>query len=196
MILQFIFSDCLVHEQSLCHECKDVGLCDGQMADNCDFMALAEFEKTLNDRLTKLDDQFATINEILKTKKEAFIKFSRKNPRISHDRTISQLQTTLKSFKPMHPMNIPKLEAATVENAPMTKSKRMIICDSFSNDNKNVTVSSSKRSVMRDVGDFAGYCFLNHPMIRENDILKWSVKVPKFEYGWIGMVIILDLNNI
>ena len=59
------FKDCL------CHECRDLGLCDGQAADDCDIMNLAEFETTLNDRMAKLDDQFETINEMLKTKKRS-----------------------------------------------------------------------------------------------------------------------------
>ena len=71
------------HDRSLCHECRDLGLCDGQAADDCDIMNLAEFETTLNDRMAKLDDQFETINEMLKTKKEALMAIYRKDPRIA-----------------------------------------------------------------------------------------------------------------
>ena len=80
-----LFLDCLKHNRSLCHECKEDGLCDGQAADDCQFMKLAAFETTLNDQLTKLNDQFTTIYDILESKKEVFIKMYRKDPRISHD---------------------------------------------------------------------------------------------------------------
>jgi len=52
------------------------------------------------------------------------------------------------------------------------------------------TVSSCKRSIKKYA--MLGYCFLNHPKIKKNQILKWSLRVPKFEYGLIGMVIILE----
>ena len=87
----------------LCHECKEDGLCDGQAADDCQFMKLAVFEKTLNDRLTKLNDQFATIQDILETKKEAFIQMYRKDPRISHDDAVSVLQRINEDFDPLYP---------------------------------------------------------------------------------------------
>ena len=70
-------------------------MCDGQAADGCDFMNLIEFETTQKQRLAKLDDQFSTIDEALKAKKEAFIKMYRKDPRISNDEAISYLLTTL-----------------------------------------------------------------------------------------------------
>ena len=82
------------HDRSLCHECKDVGMCDGQPADDCDVMNLAEFENTLKDPLAKLDDQFAEMANVLTTKKEAFIELYRKDPRISHDEAVSCLLTT------------------------------------------------------------------------------------------------------
>ena len=69
--------------------------------------------------------------------------------------------------------------------------KQTIVCQSFSDDNENVTVSNDKRSVKQN-GSGNGYCFLNHPKLQKNQILKWSVRVPKHKYGWIGMVIMLD----
>ena len=75
----------------------------------------------------------------------------------------------------------------------MTKCiKQTIICDSFSDDNEYVTVSSCKRSVKSNDRYNLGYCFLNHQKIEKNQILKWTLRVPKTKYGWIGMVIILE----
>ena len=91
------------HNRSLCHECKEDGLCDGQAADDCKYMKLAAFETTLNDRLTKLNNQFATIHDILETKKEIFIQMYRKDPRISHDDAISVLQKINEDFDPSYP---------------------------------------------------------------------------------------------
>ena len=81
------------HNRSLCHECRDVGMCDGQAAGGCDVMNLAEFENTLKDRLAKLDEQFAAMADILKTKKEDFIEMYRKDPRICHDEAVLCLLT-------------------------------------------------------------------------------------------------------
>ena len=98
-----LFLDCLKHNRSLCHECKEDGLCDGQAADECEFMKLAAFETTFNDRLTKLNDQFASIHGVLKTKKEAFIEMYRKDPRFSHDDAVSVLQRINEDFDPSYP---------------------------------------------------------------------------------------------
>ena len=181
------------HDRNLCQECKDVGMCDGQAADDCDFMNLAEFETSLENRLTKLDEQFATLNEILKMKKEAFTKLYRKDPRKSHDETFMRLQAFNEAFDPTHQEEVPELEAVdTVKTMPIVGTKQIVICDRFSDDNDNVTVSSCKRSVKIDTyGN--GYCFLSHPKIGKNQILKWSLRVPKFKYSTIlGMVIILE----
>ena len=162
-------------------------MCDGQAADDCEIFALAEVESTLNDRLTKLDDQFAVINDILKAKKEDFIKMYRSNPMTSQDDAVERLQRTLESFNPMNSMEIPELEAVeTVKTTPITQSKQTIICDGFSDDNHDVTVSRCKRSVTGKYG-VVGYCFLNHPKIQKNQILKWSLRVQN-GIG-IGMVI-------
>ena len=79
-------------------------MCDGQPADDdCNFMKLAVFETTLNDRLTKLDNQFNTTIDILQTKKDAFIELYRNDPRISHDNAVSLLQRTIENFDPFNP---------------------------------------------------------------------------------------------
>ena len=91
------------HDQNICIECAYVGTCDGQPADDCELMNLAEFETALNDRLAKLDDQFSTISDVLKVKKEAFIEMYRKNPKISRDEAVTFLQTTTESFDPANP---------------------------------------------------------------------------------------------
>ena len=139
--------------------------------------------------MAKLDDQFKIINDILAAKKEAFIKLYRKNPWVSQKTAVERLQRTLESFNLMNPMEISDLEAVeTVESVPLTQSKQTINCDSFSDDNYNVTVSSCKQSVKNKLGDY-GYCFLNNPKWQKNQILKWSLRVPKHNYGGIGMVI-------
>ena len=66
-------------------------------------MKLALFETTLNDRLAKLNDQFSKIQDILETKKEAFIEMYRKDPRISHDDAVSVLQRINENFDPSNP---------------------------------------------------------------------------------------------
>ena len=74
-------------------------------------------------------------------------------------------------------------------------SKQTLVCESFSDDNCKVTVSSCRRSVkgIDYAGDhFFGACFLKHPKVQKNQILKWSLRVPKSKSGGIGMVIILE----
>ena len=80
-------------------------------------------------------------------------------------------------------------EKVTVGAGQITESKQTIVCESFSCHNENVTVSSCKRSVK---SNGFGYCFLDHPKIQKNQILRWSHRVPKFKYSAIGMVIILE----
>ena len=79
----------------------------------------------------------------------------------------------------------------TVQPASVMESKQTIVCESFSDDNYNVTVSSCRRSVKGVNGNY-GYCFLNHPKMQKNQILKWGMRVPKYTSGGIGMVIILE----
>ena len=94
----------------------------------------------------------------------------------------------------LYAKNEPLMEdVETVQPAPVMESKQTVVCQRFSDDNKNVTVSNGKRSVKYNGSGFGrGYCFLKHPKIKKNEILKWSIRVPKF-YGLIGMVIILKL---
>ena len=333
-------------------------MCDGQPAVNCDFMKLAVFQTTFNDRLTTLHDQFSTMNDILKIKKEAFIQMYRKDPRLSHDDAVLWLQRTIEVLDPFHPkkdqnaiqeqleklkqqlaqqqgiaaeaeelrrrlsktqrernnleyslagakrqneelqsvleneareksnltnqledmkqgksnleianekltnglkaVNTSRSEAdgkikrlegllqqtqselrdaelfkaeqtkrikkmeedlknarskrkglglikaftqrkgqpklcgseeavETVETVSLTESKQTIVCDRFSDDNVNVTVSSCKRSVKGNSAWWS-YCFLSHPKIENNKIFKWSFRVPKND-GGIGIVI-------
>ena len=114
-----------------------------------------------------------------------------KNPWFSQKTAVERLRKTLESFNPMKPMEIPELKAVeTVETVPITEGKQTIICDSFSDDNFNVTVSNGKRSVTGNAG-YRGYCFLNHEKIKKDQILKWSLRVPKFKYsGFLGIVTI------
>ena len=81
----------------------------------------------------------------------------------------------------------------TVQPASVVESKQTIVCQSFSDDNKYVTVSNDKRSVKHNAGSgyVWGYCFLNHEKIKKDQILKWSLRVPKFKYsGFLGIVTI------
>lgn len=152
---------------------------------------MTEFETTLKNQLAKLETKFSTINEILETKKELFIELYRKDPRISHNDTLFRFQKHMESFDPTSQEEIPGIEAVeTIETTPIIETKQIIICESFSDDNKNVTVSNCKRSVKSNSYGALGYAFLNHPKIGENQILKWSLRVPKFNDGYIGMVII------
>ena len=86
----------------------------------------------------------------------------------------------------------PLIEAVEIVQ-PRSESKQTIVCQSFSDDNKYVTVSNGKRSVKYNGGPFDyGYCFLKHPKMQENQVLKWNLRIPKYKYGTIGIVIILE----
>ena len=162
-------------------------MCDGQAADECDFISLAEFETILTGRSAKLDDQFSTINEVLQAKKEVFMEMYRKDPRASHDEAVSRFREYIEAYNPMNPEELPELETVeTVETLPIRETKQTIVCDSFSIYNENVIVSNCKRFAKS--AQTKGYCFLEHPKIEENQILKWSLRVPKFKY-FIEMVI-------
>ena len=166
-------------------------MCNGQAAYDCEIMNLVEFETILNDRMAKLDDQFTIINEILETQKEAFIELYRKDPRKSHDKAVAHFQRYIENYDAATP-EVPELETnETVKTTPVSESKQTIICDRFSDENKNVIVTSCK--LLSKVDDYKlGYCLLNHPKIETNKILKWGLRVPKFKYAWIGMVIFLE----
>ena len=71
----------------------------------------------------------------------------------------------------------------------LVKSEKLLVCDRFSNFNKNVRVSNCKRYVKGKSG--RGFCFINHPDIGNNQILKWTFRVPKSAFGCLGMVNIL-----
>ena len=80
-----------------------------------------------------------------------------------------------------------KRGAFTAKNESSIGAVKTIVCQSFSADNHKVIVSNGKRSVKSNYDD--GYCFLNHPKLQKNHILKWSLRVPKCRHGYIGMVI-------
>ena len=127
---------------------------------------------------------------------------------IEQSEKIKDLERDLKVTNPKRGLSTkeqPSMGAAkTVETASLIERKKTIVCDSFSDDNKNVTVSSCKRHVkfeqcfVYDSYNQVNYepsngcCFLNHQKIKRNQILKWSLRVPKFQFGKIGMVNILE----
>ena len=172
-------------------------MCDGNAADDCDIMSLTEYESTLNDQLVKLDDQFIELNEDLKTKKAVFVEMYREDPRISRDEEFSNLKQLIQDFNPIKTQKIPAMETAeTIKTTPITVNKEIIVCESFSK--KHVNVLRCRRSVKLAHFLIAGYCFLNHPKIEKNQILKWTVRIPKLKHGNIGMVIsnkLLFLNK-
>ena len=144
--------------------------------------------------MVKLNEHFNEIDEQLKRKKEAFVEMYRKDPRISHDEKISSLKQRIQDFNPMNEQEILALETVeTIETASQTENKSTIYCESFSDDKTNVILSSCKRIFKGKAGK-NGYCFLNHQKIGKNQILKWSLRVPKFKYQ-IGMVIYNDDQN-
>ena len=164
-------------------------MCDGIAANDCDIISLTEYETILNDQLVKLDDHFNEIDEELKTKKTSFIEMFRNDPSISRDEEVLSLKQKIQNFNPMNAHGIPALETfAATDIRPITENKRIEICDSFSEDNVNLIVSSCKRSI-RSKGR-TGYCFLSHPNIDKNQILRWTLRVPRHQTS-IGIVIIL-----
>ena len=161
-------------------------MCDGQAASDCDIINLTEYESTLNDQLVKLDEHFNEIDKKLKIKKKAFVEMYRKDPRISHDEKIASLKQRIEDFNAMNDAKTKK------------ENKQTIVCESFADDYPDAIVSSCKRR-FKGLDDFNTYCFLNHPKVEKNQILRWSLRVPKFKYQ-IGMVITKNLvifyNNI
>ena len=112
--------------------------------------------------------------------------------KIQQTKRIETLERDLKAANSKPASSSAKNEplARAVETVqPSSESKQTIVCQSFSDNNYDVTVSIDKRSVKGN-GYGWGYCFLNHPKLQKNQILKWSLRVPKFKFpGWIGMVI-------
>ena len=163
-------------------------MCDGQEADDCDVISLTQYESTLNDQLVELDGQFNEIDDELKIKKEVFVEMYRKDPRISLDREILSLKQRIRSFNPLHAQEMPALDTPeTIQTRTNTATKQAIICESFADDNQNVIVSSCKRFV-KSKNNSPSYCFLNDPKIEKDQLLKWSLRVPKFKCQ-IGIVI-------
>ena len=134
-------------------------------------MTVTDFDSKLKDQLSKLDERFDEVNQELKAKKEEIIEIYRKDPRFSREEAVRALQKIIQDFNP---------------------HKDVVVCQSFSDDNENVDVSSCKRIVKVNYSKGSlGYCFLNHPKIEKDQVLQWTVRVPKFHLDHsIGMVII------
>ena len=162
-------------------------MCDGQEADACDIISLAEYESKLNNQLVKLDDQFIELDEEMKIKKETIVEMYRKDPRVSRDEDVLSLKQRIIDFNPMNARDIPSLES--VEIPISTDKKQIIVCQSFSDKNQNVIVTKGGRSVSSMNKSCNGYCFVNHPKIGQNQIIKWNLRVSKLR-GAIGIVII------
>ena len=82
----------------------------------------------------------------------------------------------------------------TIETTPITEIKEIIDCCSFSEDNNNVNdeIFKAKNSkfIWSKDDRYPGYCFLNHPKIENNQILRWSIGIGKMRAD-IGPVTIL-----
>ena len=68
----------------------------------------------VNGQIAKLDDHFSAISgeikEILKIKKEAFIKMYQKDPRISRDEAVFSLQKMVENINTFNPEEPPASE--------------------------------------------------------------------------------------
>ena len=176
-------------------------MCDGIAANDCDIISLTEYESILNDQLVKLDDHFNEIDGELKIKKASFVNLLRNDPRISRDEDILILKQKIQNFRPkFRPKNvhkIPALETAkAIDTTSIAENKKIIICDSFLEDNLAVNVTNCKRCI-QNVYHYPGYCFLGYPNIEKNQILRWTLRIPKHEHNvwniiFIGTVIILE----
>ena len=102
-----------------------------------------------------------------------------KDPRISHEDGVAKLQQMIDDFDPTNPQEIPELEPVeTIAPIPIPiDEKRIVILESFSDDNEGVIVSALKKIVMADHG--SGYCFINHPKNDNKTILQWTLRVAK-----------------
>ena len=112
--------------------------------------------------------------------------------KIEQTKRIETLERELKAAKQggLSAKNEPLIGVVeTVQPASVMERKQTIVCQSFSDNNYDVTVSIDKRSAKGN-GYGWGYCFLNHPKVQKNQILQWSLRVPKYKSGCvIGMVI-------
>ena len=132
----------------------------------------------------------------------------RKDPRISNDEAVMTLRKRIQDFDPLNPQEIPQLE--TVENTEEQKENKtlakneeqgnaknqsVIYCNTFSDDYDDVILSDCKRTIKffeKDVNG-CGYCFLNHPKLEADQVLQWTVRIPKFDCLCnIGMFTILE----
>ena len=151
-------------------------MCDGEPATGCDITDLAQYDYMLNQQLTEVDDQFSTITkkmeDVLNTTKEAFIKMYRKDPRFPRDDIFLSLHKIIEDVSAINPIQIVK-------------------CESFSDLNKNVTVSKSRRSVQCK-GSY-GYCFINHSKLENLTKIVWTLQVQKCN-DFIGKVVALNVS--
>ena len=114
------------------------------------------------------------------------------DPRISRENDVVRLQQIIDDFIPINTQETPELETVdAIQANPIVQPKQTVICQTFSNQNLNVTLSSNMR-VLKKNGGYS-YCFLNHPRIKNNEILQWTLSVPNFLDGKIGTIIILEL---
>lgn len=156
-------------------------MCDGEPATGCDIINLAEYDSMLKKQLTKLDDQFLTITqkmeEVLKHKKEEFIKMYRKDPRILCDDDILRFQKLVEDF-------------ALGPQPPAINPRQIVSCHGFSDRNKMVTVSKDKQSI-EFLGGGYGYCFIKYPKPEYLRKIIWSLRLPKCHH-FIGKAIAFD----
>ena len=121
----------------------------------------------MNNRLETVDNQFEamseSINKALEAKKEALVKMYRKDPRVSRDDAVSSLNKIIEEFN------------------DICITKQIVHCENFSYNNKNVEVSGCQGKI-RYIGRGRGYCFLDHPRTGNDTILKWKLRIPRFNY--------------
>ena len=160
-------------------------------------MSLSEYETTLKTQLVK----FIEVHEELKKQKAAFVEMFRKDPRISRNEEVLSLKQRIQGFNSINEQELSARKTIeTIENATNTKIRSIIFCKRFSLDNKDVFFLSSCRRIVK-INDMIlrnnkridiGFCFLEHSEIEQNQILRWTLRIPKFQNGFIGMVIILN----
>ena len=158
---------------------------------------MTDFDSRLKDQLAKLDEQFDEIHQELKAKKEAFIEMYRKDLRVSQDWAVSTLKKIIQNFDPLNHQEISELAVVETIEAPThnetlgvnetsvnVDNEAVIVCQSFSDDYFDIDVSSCKQIVkFTDEQEYGfGYCFLNHPTIKKDQVLQWTVRVPKFYF--------------
>ena len=168
-------------------------MCDGQVANDCDIISLVKYESMLKEQMKIVDDEFkeitVEINEVLNAKKKSLIERYRKDPRIQND-GLKNMKKIIKNS--INQEEFARLEIAeTITDTPKIDSKRILQCKMFSDKYLNVFISRNQRSLYY-MGAYQdeiewGYAFLKHPKKGNNKVLKWTLRVPKFNYP-IGMV--------